>query len=295
MNRTFAILLLSGVLIAGCKELSHPKSIEPTQQKASVMTKEVTIKLGELGPELLKRYPDLVKVQHQPAGVDFYAIDWDKRPRGVVTFAHGKNQFTINNVVGISAGQDLGELTHEGLSEYTILAGITDPDLISHDEARLKTYVLPKNIEQAGWKIITSRSRPRLTGNDRLNYAPNTSTSIGQDIEYVPTLQEWMRIEDLTAWEFYADHQYLKVYFKRERTLLDPAKPGSYLLTYTIKSEAEHFRAYVGPEGRASWKELLAGELATRPDKRAKAEATLKAQGLPIDETYQDPPLPKLK
>ena len=183
----------------------------------------------------------------------------------------------------------------EGAYQYSINAGITDPDLISHDEARLKTYALLKKIEQAGWKILISENDPRITGKDRLNYVLTVTNSIGLDTKYIPTLEEWMRIENLTSWSFYADRQYLTVYFQRERTLLDPVKPGSYLLTYKLKSETENYRGYVGPSNRPRWKELLPGELLDLKQRRAKAEAELKAKGIAIDETYQDPPLPILK
>lgn len=258
------------------------------------MSKEVTIKIGEAGESWLQRYPQYAKVTKQPAGLDFYEIDLDDRPRGTVKVDHGKHTFSIANVLSVMGTYDT-ELPLEGLSQISIGAGITDPDLIPHDEARLKTYALLKKIEQAGWKIITSRSRPRLTGKDRLNYALNVSNSVALDLNYIPTLEEWMRIEDLTEWRFYADGQFLEVYFKRERTLLDPAKPGSYLLTLTLQSETEHFRGYVESEDRQHWKTLFLAQLEKLKPVRTKAEAALKAQGITIDETYQDPPLPDLK
>ena len=39
-------------------------------------------------------------------------------------------------------------------------------------------------------------------------------------------------IDSGTRWYFHADRQYLKVAFQRERTLLDPTKPGAYLLSF---------------------------------------------------------------
>lgn len=293
-SRSFYLLCLCALIGMSCTQQTSPSSPTPTQQKVPAMAQEVTLKIGELGPDLLKRYPDLVKVQHPTPNVDLYKIDWDARPRGVVKVEHSKYSFVIEDVLGASAMQ-VKAIADEGLFHFSIFAGITAPDLISHDEARLKIYALLKKIEQAGWKITTVRGDPRISGKDRLNYVLNIDEFMGLDTRYTPTLEEWMRINSGTAWNFYADHLYLKVSFKRERTLTDPTKPGSYLLSFDIKSEAENFRAYVGPDNRARWKELLPAELAPRDAERAKKEAELKAKGIAIDEAYQDPPLPVLK
>jgi hypothetical protein len=298
MRQLTCTLLLSLIVIAGCQEhAKKPSEVsQAIKEKAATMAQEVTIKIGEQGDALLKRYPDNVRIIRQPAGLDFYKLRWEARPRGAVKVDHGKYSFTVDDVLSISGTYDHDTPT-EGLSSYSINAGtsVPDPGLISHDEARLKTYAILQRIEQAGWKITTPRGDPRLSGKDRLNYVLTVDEFLGLDTRYTPTLEEWMRIQSRTSWSFYADRLYMKVSFTRERTLTDPAKPGSYLLSFDIRSEAEEYRAYVGPDNRARWKELLPAELAPRDAERAKKEATLKAQGIKIDESYQDPPIPALK
>lgn len=61
----------------------------------------------------------------------------------------------------------------------------------------------------------------------------NHSSSIGLDVDYTPTLAEWMRIESQTPWGFWRDGVYLEVSFMREHTLVDPTKPGAYVVTDT--------------------------------------------------------------
>ena len=259
------------------------------------MSQNVTIKIGEQGTAFAKRYPALVKIQHQPAGVDFYDIDWDVRPRGIVTIEHGQHSFKIDDVMGIMAGQDLGDEANEGLTEFSISSGgsIPAPGLVSHDEARLKMYAILQRILQAGWQINITPSMPRLRGKDALNYQlVDDYTSL--DASYLPTFEEWMRIDSLTDWRFYADHVFLTVNFTRESTLTDPTKPGAYLIRFNLKSENEFYRGYVGGEHRKEWKTRLPAELAKLAPLRAAAEAKLRAQGVKIDETYQDPPLPDL-
>ncbi len=255
---------------------------------------KISIKIGEQGTAFAQRYPALVKIQHQPAGVDFYDVDWKQATPGSVTIEHGKYSFVIENVLSVMAGQDLGDEANEGLTEFSINAGITAPDRIPHDEARLKMYAILQRILQAGWVTQIDRGDPRIRGKDAFNYVMTTSHYSSLDAAYVPTFEEWMRIESRTTWYFYADHLYLSVNFTRESTLTDPTKPGAYLISFNLKSENEFYRGYVGGEHRKEWKTRLPAELAKLAPLRAAAEAKLRAQGVRIDETYQDPPLPDL-
>jgi hypothetical protein len=288
---------LSAVLLA-CGQASSTSNTPPnTKKDTPAMSQQVSIRVGELGPELLKRYSNLVKVQHQPAGVDFYEIDWE-RPRGTIRIEHGQYSFVIEDVLGVSAIQDLGPLKDEGLFIVDIKSGMSvpSPSLIPHDEARLKTYAILQRILDAGWRPIVRRHQPRLKGKVRFDYAmTGTNSIIGLDPYYVPTFQEWMGIDSMTYWLFYADHQYLSVYFTRERTLTDPTKPGAYLLSFGIKSDIEEARAEVGPNERANWKIKLPAEIQASAEDRKKKEAELRAKGIKIDETYEDPPVPDLK
>ncbi len=257
-------------------------------------TSTISIKLGEQGDAWQKRFPELIKFYSPTPNTINYSADWKQSAPGTVNIEHGQHSFEIYHVLSASSLIANRE-AQDGLSKFSINAGITAPDLISHDEARVKVYELLKKIEQAGWTVITGRGDPRLTGKERFNYVTGKDSTAGLGVDYTPSVEEWMRIENLTQWSFYANKQFLNVYFKRESSLLDPNKPGSYLLTFTLVSEIEHFRGYVDSSDRARWKELFPNEIATYPPSRAKAETTLKAQGIKIDETYQDPPLPNLK
>jgi hypothetical protein len=293
--KTLAGLLLVIASVAGCSDNDHRPRNVTTEPKTSAMTKDVSIKLGEMGPSFAKRYPLDLRIQHQPAGLDFYEIDWDQKAPGSVRIENGKSSFTIENVLGVQATQELGELEFEGLKDFTLFAGISEPDRISHDEARLQTYALLRRFADAGWKATTPRSRPRLRDQARLDYALNVSSSVGLDPNWLPTFEEWMRIQSRTPWSFYANGLYMDVSFTRERTLTDPKKPGSYLLTFNIKTETEYFRGYAGPDNRLRWKELVPQELAKVAALRSQKETELRAKGVPIDESYQDPPVPSLK
>ena len=291
-----AVFLLVITLLScfACEKIFEKTNTTLLQKKALSMPQNIEVNVGEQTKVFFKRYPDKIRIVHQPAGLDFYKMDWDARPRPTVTIQHGKYSFNIDDVVGISSIYD-HDLPHEGLSKFEIYSGLSSVELLPHDEARFKIYAILQNISRAGWRTTIYRSRPRLSGKERLDYALNLSDSIGLDTNYIPTLEEWMRIESYTSWSFYADHLYMSVNFDRERTLTDPLKPGAYLLTFDIKSEAEYFRGYVKSEDRLRWKELLPAELAKLAPLRAQKETEMRAKGVKIDETYQDPPVPDLK
>jgi hypothetical protein len=291
--RTVAYAVFTALLLS-CSDGPSKDSFAPLPKEVISMANNVSIKLGESAAAFTKRYPS-AKLLRQPAGLDFYSIDWNKRPRGTVTVEHGKHTIAINDALGISTSEDQAELKSEGFFSYTIYSGVSDPDLIPHDEARLKIHAILRRIMDAGWKQVISRSRPRLSGQARLDYVLNVSSSIGLDPNHLPSFDEWMRIENRTSWSFYADSAFLSVTFTREPSLLDPKKPGSYLLTFNLKTAAEYFRSFVDSDDRLRWKEVLPKELPKLAAARESKEAELRAKGIKIDESYQDPPLPAFK
>ena len=291
---SFIAMLAASAALWACGDRGYSQPPPTIETRATIMPSEVTIKLGEMGQSLAQRYPDNVKIQHQPAGLDFYELDWE-HSRGTVRIDHGRHSLVIEDVLGVMSSQDLEEFKLEGLKAFYISAGITAPDLIAHDEARLKTYAILRRILDAGWKQVIERSEPRLKGKARQDYTLSTSNLNGLDATYLPTFEEWMLIQSRTPWSFYANGLYMEINFTRERTLTDPKKPGSYLLTFNIKTETEYFRGYAGPDNRSRWKEAVPQELVKVAAQRTRKESELRAKGVAIDETYQDPPIPNMK
>lgn len=290
----FVLVWIAVRLSIACSEQDHQPlaASEQTTNKVDAMSAQMLIKLGESGIHFAKRYPDQVRVTNQPAGLDFYNARWPKAPHASVKVESGSHAFTVAHVLSVQSAQELGPLAGEGLYEFTINAGITEPDLIAHDEARVKTYAILNELVRIGWKPVVERSEPRLRGKDRFDHTMATESVNGLDPDYLPTLEEWMRIESRTPWMFHAPGAYLEVTFTRERTLIDPAKPGSYMLTFNVQTEAEHFRGYVASDDRPRWKVLLPKVLSGLSGARAQKEKELRAKGVRLDEAYVDPPAP---
>ena len=257
------------------------------------MESKINIKINESSTDFVRRNSSLIKVVNRPPGVNFYVARWDQKKPGTATFDHGKNSFSIENILSITAVED-SLSSQEGLVKFNVNAAPAATDLIGHDEARKKFISVLQNIRKAGWNIFIDEGDPRLRGQAMLNFALSESSSSSLDADYEPTFAEWMSTRSNMLWQFYSNHVYLTVSFSREPTLLDPQKPGAYLISFTIESENEHYRGYVTPNQRAKWKSVLPSQLQYLPGMREKKEDELRAKGIRIDETYQNPPLPNL-
>lgn len=264
-----------------------------TGEEAELIDSKINLKINEPSTEFVRRNSSLINVNNRPPGVHFYVARWDREKPGTATFDHGKNAFSIENILSIIAVED-SLSPQEGLVKFNVNAALAATDLIGHDEARKRFISVLQNIRKAGWHIFIDEGDPRLRGQAMLNFALSGSSSSSLDADYEPTFAEWMSTRSNMLWQFYANHVYLTVSFSREPTLLDPQKPGAYLISFTIESENEHYRGYVTSQQRAQWKSALPSHLEYLPGMRQKKEDELRAKGIRIDETYQNPPIPNL-
>lgn len=294
--RTVLIASIVGALLStACTEGNHQRLVasESVTSKAAAMSAPVLLNLGESGRDFSHRYPDLVRVSHQPAGLDFFNARWVTSPRPTVKVNAGAHSFYVEHVLSVQSAQELGPLASEGLYEFTINAGLSEPELISHDEARVKTYAILSELVRSGWQPVVERSEPRVRGKVRFEHTMATESVNGLDPDYVPTLDEWMQIESRTPWMFHASGAYLAVTFTRESTMTDAGKPAAYMVTFTVQTEAEHFRGYVGSDDRVRWRALVPSVLSDLAADRVRKERELRDRGVPIDEAYVDPPVPQ--
>ncbi|MBJ8451882.1 hypothetical protein HX128_07440 [Acinetobacter bereziniae] len=223
----------------------------------------------------------------------FYNLDWDKNPIDVL-IEHGANSITLHHVIGVQAATagTSGIVT----SYNNISAGLSNDNTMSHDQARLAMLALFKDLKQAGWQRYISLSDPRLNGKDAWNYASNEFYEL--DPDYVYTLDEWMRLKDGSRWMLQANGIYLTIQMYREQSKMDPQQPGAYYVSYKFQSEKEYYAPYFKDDdlkkwaiNAARWVSLYPGIKKQMNQIREKTEAELKAQGVTIDESYQDPAL----
>ncbi|WP_156369492.1 hypothetical protein [Duganella sp. Leaf126] len=231
------------------------------------------------------------KVENHPAGINFYTANWNASDHARARLENINHSFSIEHMLGVTA-TDEPNSPEEGIVKFSINAGISSADVISHEEARQRFVYILKNIRKVGWQRFLDEGDPRLSGRDMLDFILKDSPASSMDPDYEPTFEEWMKIPSRTTWSFYANHVYLSLDFSRDPTLTDPNKPGAYLITFTVNSENNHYKSYVDPKDRKDWKNQLSSKLAILPKMRKEAEAELRTKGVKIDEFYVDPPKP---
>ena len=224
----------------------------------------------------------------------FYSLDWDKQPIDIV-IEHGPNSITLHHVIGVQTG--VGK-SNDLITGYNVFAGLTNANMMSHDQARLTMLSLFKDLKHAGWKRYISLSDPRLIGKDAWDYAKKELYIYALDPDYVYNLDEWMQLGDGASWVLQTNGIYLTITVRRDQTKMDPQQPGAYYVSYKFESEKQYYAPYFKDDdlkkweiNAARWVSLYPGIKKQMNQIRAKTEATLKAQGIQIDESYQDPVL----
>ena len=222
----------------------------------------------------------------------FYELDWDENPINLV-IEHGQHSIILQHVIGL---QTSVANSNDLINSYSVYAGLTNDNTMSHEQARLKMLSIFKDLKGKGWQRFINLSSPRLTGKDAMEYAKKNSYAL--DPDYIYNFDEWMQLDNGSRWLFQADGIYLTIQIYRELSKEDPQKIGGYFTHYTFVSEKQHNAPYFRDEdlkkwemNAARWVELYPGIKKENNRIREEKEAQLKAQGIKVDESYQDPPL----
>lgn len=279
-----ALLALDGWLPG--QNLHSTTSSNPPAMSSSQM---IRIRLGESQADFLTRFADRVQINSQPAGLDFLSIDWRRPPYATVTLDQPHAAFSVDHVLGVQTFRRASDGARQGLTRFSIYAGVNEGGDVLHDKARIYIHELLKRILSAGWGQMVDVDEPRLAGVERLKRTLATSNLNGLDARHVVPLKEWMQIEDGTPWNFVRDDAVLQVTFRRDAAKLEAASPGAYFLSLTWMSTSDHFREMVDPDERAHWRELLPAILVKAGQSRTSKEDELRKAGWTIDTSYVDP------
>ena len=255
----------------------------------------ITIQLGQTGESfVLANGQDRVYVKREPAGLNFYKVRWLRNQLGVIKVDHGIHSFMIGDAMSCTGIEDM-DFPREGISDFYFNIAIATPEAIPHLEARDRIFKLLHMLQVAGWRRYIDQYKPRFSGKTAVEESVRESGRYSLDPIYIPSLREWMSLNDHAVWKLYAEGVYLVVRFDRDETRMDPGKPGAYILSFELQTEDAYYRLGLDREERKRWWELWPEyEKSARRD-RAEAEAKARAQGLAIDTTYTDPPILALK
>lgn len=284
-----ASLLLLGLI--GCEPArpvaSHETAILKPEE--SNVSSPLIIRLGETGEAFQKRNPSGVRVNRQPAGIDFYGLDWDRAPYASVRFVQGDHSFEFHHVNGVQTSEDREAFKEEGFTEWTVHALLDPTQELSHGEAEARIHQLLRAAMDAGWRQYVDGGNPRLRGQDRLNIVLQGSTWIGLDARHEPSLQDWLKIPDRTPWKLCVEGAFMEVSFTRQVLPKSDASKAVYLMTFNIKSQNEYLRAGVESDQLPKWREVLPAVFKQAAAQRAEEERVLRERGIDIDEGYVDP------
>src|SRR6187551_94527 len=276
--RLFILILL--LLVAACEKHTEGDTMTPTTIK---------IKVGEAGALFLQRnnLPTNGHITKQPAGLNFYRYDWNPSARGTVTIEHGAYSFQIPYALGVMGTEDVENL-NAGLAEFNINSGMSASSLIMHDEARQKIMALLQQMLTLGWKPVISYEVPRLTGEQAYIYSEQENYFLGTPVNYIPTLEQWMRI-DSGDWQFYADDIFLKINFQRDSKRMNPNEPGAYLFSFELISKEAKAKNQFEGDDREHWQDLWIDKIKSMKKERYAKEKGLIQRGFTIYTEYQEP------
>jgi hypothetical protein len=292
--RQLAAGLLCGLMLlsaaTGCSRKNEQKQ-DADQRKDAQMVQNVVLRLGESGDRFVQRIGQkFVKTDKQPAGMNFYKIDWTIYNPGpsVVTFEHGAHTFTIDTVLGVMGSSYEPDINKWGIIDFDISFGLPPRNAIPHEQARLKVMALLRMLQDKGWKQYYSRDGARIKGRSSLRDGDNV------DARYVPSFEEWMTLRDGSMWRLQADAVYLNIQMWRDDKHLDPQQPGAYFMSMELHGEEDDVRGYFLHADRDHWRELWPERMKKSYEFRTEAEAEARAKGYQIDTDYQDPPIKAL-
>jgi len=267
----------------------------------------VSITLPESSKHFVNRFPENYAGPSDDSeffNVNQYEIDFNQKK--TVVFEHGKHTFKIPHVSSITAYEDGSHNPFLGVDEFDMFSGLGKSSNISDEEARQNFYNLIRQMHQAGWTDLISRSAPRIK-RDRKNAAAffevedgrikaKPITGIPTAIELTP--EEWKKLPNLAQiGTLYAEGVLVEFMLGKDNSeqYRDQYGNGQYALQITVKAYWDFLRLHVQEEfGKPGYREALDKELRLRAKERKQMEDKARAEGFEIDESYQDPPVPPL-
>jgi hypothetical protein len=204
----------------------------------------------------------------------------------------------LDNIKRLSTTKD--RLTQGRIQNVeVVLRGL--PDNSTHDENKKFIYTLLQKLSAQGWNHYYLPSDPRIDG-DQAAKIQSATEVFGQvvsshpwfDPNYQMTREQWNVVSDFYNWYFYHDGYYLKVSAWRHNDDSAPATRGTYLVTLEFLTASYFWQPYFPGLDITQWNDQLPRVLANLKEAREKLEAKARANGIKIDETYQDPPIKAL-
>jgi hypothetical protein len=175
------------------------------------------------------------------------------------------------------------------------------PDNSSHEKNRDFIYSVIDAINNSGWHHYYFPGEPRIPGSEA-GKIPSADDVLGGkglnhpwfDPSIKISLSQWVSNTGFYKWYFYKDGVYLLIRAWRSDSNISPELNGNYLVSLEFRNEADFWKDNFESEDMPKWRQLLPEFLVKSAVDRQRLEAKARANGIKIDETYQDPPIKAL-
>ncbi|WP_347329807.1 hypothetical protein [Marinimicrobium locisalis] len=253
------------------------------------MASKISVSIGMTGKEFVENnnLEGSVRVDRQPAGLNFYEYDWPLDNRGTIAFVHGEYGFEVDDVLSIMCPED-ADSEEGGFEDISINFGFAGGGDVSHDLVRREFLDFIDHLKSLGWTRVVDYSDPRLTGVEAYNFHKNDRL-YSFPLDYRLNLDEWMELDESTRWTVWAKDVFIELRFHRDGEKMDPEGRGNYLFVMKISSAEDFAKSYVKPEDRDKWSDLWEEEIRTLKRQRYNKEEQIKNAGGTIDTDYEDP------
>ncbi|WP_111640712.1 hypothetical protein [Marinimicrobium alkaliphilum] len=278
--RNAVIIFLTLGMLFGCQQEKGHKNMT---------SNEITIALGTPTQELIDKHPSkgYSRIDKQPAGLNFYKINWNTNDRGTVHINHGNHSLTIPYATSVTGTEDT-DRPELGIQDFLITAGLNSSGEISHDDALKTLSSLISNLLDVGWKPLLWFDDPRLSGAEAFKYYQK-NPSYGIPPDYRLCLDEWMALRRSIRWRLFAGDATLSIRFQRDSQRLDIEQPGSYLISFNLSTTEKLAKNHFEQSEQNDWKALWPDMIKSLKRQRYAKEAILEEKGFTINHDYQDP------
>lgn len=287
---------LLAALLSACDDTNDGKMSVTTESIVIQMQLEEPID-SFIGRSNIEFMPDCLDA----VGKCWYEFDRSSSDPNLPTVIinHNGKSLTIDQVSGITT------ITNDEFRNYIQNINLTLrglPDDSTHEENRVFIYKLIEKLKAAGWERRIYPSDPRIPGTETGKIgSPSTALGIYVlshpwfDPSYMLDARRWLEVKEFYDWYLHNDSAYMHLKVWRKDSPSAPEERGTYLIKLAVQTDTEYWLySFDKKEEQAQWAVLLPKRLENYHKVRTESEDKLRAAGILIDESYQDPPIKKL-
>ena len=289
---SYSLLLILSV--TGCDTDTNKE--ENSNMNGNKPSQPLVFTVGENPTDFIQRMKNVgqpIGVDRQPAGLNFYTIDFQQGARQTMRLEHGMHSFNIPPVMSFMGTEDV-DLPELGIKLLRFsFVRKDDGQKNTHEQAREFFIGYIKMLADLGWQRFITTSSPRLSGSQSYQYMIENKHNYIPDINFEPNLKTWKAMEDSHIWTLYADDLFINIKYRRKQDPSDknkaPDKSAYYIFSLEITTKDEFAKGYMKFEQRDTWKQHWVPIIKRLKTRRYKIEAELRDKGYTIDTSYQDP------